>query len=251
MLITDKDRVRRLVSLPDAKPHWTRRLRASKVAIVGMGGLGNTSGLYLAAQGVGHLALIDPDKVESHNLGRQILFGPADVGRSKVEAARQALGSVAPDAFLEAKKVALTCENEQTLLTGYDVIVDGLDNWKARVLLNHFSVRHRIPVVFGGAIGYEAQVYVVDGGNPCMQCLFGDDPYEEQDCAVQGVLGPVVGMAGTVQAQEVLKSLLNTGDVLRGRIWTYDAFRNLSRVVPFASRSQCPVCRDKELEYGR
>ncbi|MCL4496166.1 MAG: HesA/MoeB/ThiF family protein [Firmicutes bacterium] len=251
MVITEKERVRRLVSLPEAKPGWIRRLRQSRVAIVGIGGLGNASALYLAAQGVGHLTLIDPDEVEPHNLGRQILFGPPDVGRPKVEAACRTLRFIAPDISLAAEAAALTDEKQETLLAGHDVIVDGLDNWEARLILNRFSVHHRVPVVFAGAIGYEAQVYVVNGGKPCMQCLFGDDGFVEQSCALLGVLGPVAGMAGTVQAQEVLKLLLNTGDGLQGRIWTYDAFRNVSRVVGFTPRAQCPVCGGKEHEYGR
>ncbi len=250
MVITDKERVRRLISLPEAKPHWAQLLRGGKVAIVGMGGLGNASSLYLAAQGVGHLTLIDPDEVAAHNLGRQILFGPADVGRPKVEACRRTLQFIAPDAVIETKTMTVTRDNYEMLLSGYDVIVDGLDNWDARVLLNLFSIHHHVPVVFAGAIGYEAQIYVVNGGKPCMQCLFGEEGYEDQDCALMGVLGPVAGMAGTVQAQEVLKILLNTGEVLQERIWTYDAYRNVSRVVRFTPRPQCSACGGN-FEYGR
>ncbi|WP_053960831.1 HesA/MoeB/ThiF family protein [Sulfobacillus thermosulfidooxidans] len=242
MVITDKERVRRLVSLPDAKPSWATRLKESRVAIVGMGGLGNASALYLTAQGVGHLTLYDPDRVNAHNLGRQILFRPTDINRFKVEAAREHLQELAPRASFQIEPVALNEDNAEELLKGHDVIIDGLDNWNTRTVLNRFSVRHHVPVVFAGAIGYEAQVYVVNGGKPCLQCLFGDSPYADQNCALTGVLGPVVGMAGTVQAQEALKILLHAGDLLQGRIWTYDAYRAQSRIIQFTARRDCAVC---------
>lgn len=242
MVITDKERVRRLVSLPDAKASWAERLRQSRVAMVGMGGLGNASAAYLVAQGVGHVILVDPDQVDGHNLGRQILFQPPDIGRMKVDAAKERLQQMAPEVSVRTEAVALDGDNADELLSGYDVVVDGSDNWATRVILNRFSVRQNIPVVFAGAIGYEAQVSVIKGGRPCLECLFGDTPLADQNCAVMGVLGPVVGMAGTIQAQEVLKLLLNTGEPLQGRIWTYDAYRGISRIVGFPTRPGCSAC---------
>lgn len=226
------------------------RLKLSHVAIVGVGGLGNPVAMYLATQGVGRLTLVDPDIVEPHNLGRQVLFTPDDIGRKKVEAARDALVRLAPSISVHIVGQALTEQNMDGLLASVDLVVDGLDRGEPREWLNRYSVVTGVPVVFGGAIGYEAQVFVVRGGRPCLFCLFGAVNEAAEDCAVSGVLGPVVGMAGTVQAQEALKLLLGVGDLLIGRIWTYDAYSGTTRVLAFPPRKDCPVCGGYDSDHA-
>lgn len=241
-VITDKERVRRLLALPGVKPERVNRLRDARVAVVGMGGLGNPASQYLVAQGVGHLTLIDPDVVAAHNLSRQLLFSLGDVGRLKVEAARDALIRIAPSCHIDLYPEALNENNAASVLAGADVVVDGLDQGAPREILNRYSVHTKVPVFFGGGIGYEAQVFGVQGGRPCLYCLFGSVALVAEECAVAGVLGPVVGMAGLVQAQEVLKWLLGVGEPLLGRLWTFDAYSGRTRILTIPARPDCPVC---------
>ncbi|MBX5466051.1 MAG: HesA/MoeB/ThiF family protein [Firmicutes bacterium] len=249
--MADKERVRRLLALPGVRPHSLERLLAARVAVVGMGGLGCAAALYLAGQGVGHLTLIDPDRVAAHNLGRQVLYAPEDVGRLKVEAAGSALRRLRPELSLSLWPHALGPENADFLLAGHDLVLDGLDQGVPRDLLNRWAVAHGVPVVFAGAIGYEAQVLVVAGGQPCLFCLFGSVADAAQDCAVEGVLGPVVGMAGMVQAQEALKLLLGVGRPLIGRLWTWDAYAGRTRILAVPPRPDCPVCASGPVAVGQ
>jgi molybdopterin/thiamine biosynthesis adenylyltransferase len=239
---SDKERVRRLVALPGVRPESLSKLASARVAIVGVGGLGNPSALYLAAQGVGHLTLVDGDTVAQHNLGRQILFRPEDVGRLKVDAAAEALWRIRPELDLTTVAAHLEDSNWRAVLANHDVVLDGLDQGLPRDLLNRWAVETGRPVVFAGAIGYEAQVFVVQGGRPCLHCLFGSVAEVTEDCAVAGVLGPVVGMAGLVQAQEALKLLLQVGRPLVGRLWLWDAFSGSTRILEVPPRPDCPVC---------
>jgi len=248
-VINDKERVRRLVALPGIKPDRIRALRQATVAIVGVGGLGQASAQYLAAQGVGHIRLIDPDEVALHNLSRQVLLTPADVGRLKVEAVRDALVRQAPTVTVDMHPVALASDNLASLLDGADLILDGLDQGVPRDELNRYAVETGRPVLFAGAIGYEAQVFGVAGGQPCLACLFGSVAESVADCAVTGVLGPVVALAGLVQAQEALKWLLGIGRPLFGRLWQWDGFSLTTRILDIPPRPDCPVC-GKGDRYG-
>jgi len=239
---SDKERVRRLTALPGVRRDSLARLQAARVALVGVGGLGNASAPYLVAQGVGHLTLIDGDTVAAHNLGRQILFSPQDVGRPKVEAAQAALRRLRPEVDLTLLPYSLDEHNWAEVLAAHDVVLDGLDQGPPRDLLNRWAVATGKPVVFAGAVGYEAQVFVVQGGQPCLHCLFGSVAELAEDCAVTGVLGPVVGMAGLVQAQETLKLLLSVGRPLVGRLWAWDAYAGTTRILDIPARPDCPVC---------
>lgn len=238
----DKERVRRLVALPEVRAESVERLQAARVAIVGMGGLGNPCALYLAAQGIGHLTLIDPDVVEAHNLGRQILYGPQDVGRAKVDAARDSLVRVQPHAAVRVFADTLAADNIERLLFGHDIVLDGLDSGATREVLNAWAVASSTPVLFAGAIGYEAQVFGVREGGPCLSCLWGSVADRGQDCAQEGILGPVAGMAGMIQAQETLKFLLGVGTQVWGKLWTYDGYRLQSRTLTVPQRGDCAVC---------
>lgn len=239
---SDTERFRRLIALPDVRPNLVAKLASSRVAVIGAGGLGSASALYLAAAGVGMLKLIDPDIVALHNLGRQILFTPEDVGQSKVSVAGQVLSRQNPALQVITMPVALEEENIAELLTDVDIVLDGVDNGKTRDVLNKWCIRNKKPIIFAGAIGYEAQVFGMNGLAPCLACLFGSVADADENCATSGILGPVVGMAGMVQAQEALKFILGVGHPLWGRLWTYDAFSGTTRILNIRPRATCEVC---------
>lgn len=243
-VVRDVDRVRRLVALPDVKPALLEKLARARVAMVGMGGLGCGSAPYLAAAGVGRLLLIDPGRVAASDVGRQVLYGPRDVGRLKVEVAAERLAQQNPELAIDCEPVALDADSAAALLAGAAVVLDGLDDGRARDVLNAWAVREKgAPVIFGGALGYEGQVTVVPpGGRPCLSCLFGSVADAPAECSVAGVLGPLVGMVGALQAAEALKWILGVGQALTGRLWLVDLFSGASRVVPMPRRAACPVC---------
>ena len=242
-VVRDVDRVRRLVALPDVKPALLEKLARATVAVVGMGGLGCGAAPYLAAAGVGRLVLIDPGRVARSDLGRQVLYGPQDVGRLKVEVATERLAQQNRELALGCEPAALHAGNAAALLAGASVVVDGLDDGRTRDVLNAWAVRGQAPVVFGGALGYEGQVTVVPpGGHPCLACLFGSVADAPAECSVAGVLGPLVGMVGALQAAEALKWILGVGQALTGRLWLVDLFSATSRLVPMPPRPACPVC---------
>ncbi len=241
-VISDKERVRRLVSLPGVKPERVARLRDTTVAIVGVGGIGQAAAQHLVAQGVGGLILIDPDRVEAHNLSRQILLTPPTVGQFKVDAAAERLWELSPTAQIEQRRNQLDEANVDALLQEAAIVLDGVDLGQPREVLNRYAMRSGKPVFFAGATGYEAQVFGVHGGQPCLTCLFGSVADVADDCAATGVLGPVVGMAGLVQAQEVLKWVLRVGQPLVGRLWQWDGFSGSTRIMTIPARTDCPVC---------
>ncbi|MCL8207156.1 MAG: HesA/MoeB/ThiF family protein [Actinomycetia bacterium] len=242
-VIRDPDRVRRLLALPHVRPKAMEALAQARVALVGLGGLGSGSAPYLAAAGVGTLVLVDPDRVAATDLGRQILYTPDDVGAPKVAAAAARLRAMNPAVRIEARAEAVEADNVDALLAGCDVVLDGLDQGAPREVLNRYAVMRGVPLVFAGALGYEGQVMVVPGGGrPCLACLFGDLEGAVGDCATQGVLGPLVGMVGALEAQEALKLLMGLGTPLAGRLWLYDAYTGDTRVVTVPPRPDCRVC---------
>ena len=242
-VVRDVDRVRRLVALPDVRPAMLDKLAGATVAMVGMGGLGCGSAPYLAAAGVGRLVLIAPGRVAATDLGRQVLYGPADIGGLKVDVAADRLARQRPALSIVRYPVALTADNAAALLQGADVVVDGLDDGSTRDVLNAWAVGGAAPVVFGGALGYEGQVTVVPaGGRPCLACRFGSVADAPAECSVEGVLGPLVGVVGSLQAAEALKWILGAGHVLTGRLWLVDLFTGAMRVVAVPARRGCPVC---------
>lgn len=241
-VISDKERVRRLVSLPGVKPERVARLQHTAVAIVGVGGIGQAAAQHLVAQGVGRVLLIDPDRVEAHNLSRQILLTPHTVGQFKVDAVAERLWELSPAVQIEQRRDRLDEGNVDALLQEATIVLDGLDLGQPREVLNRYAVRSGKPVFFAGATGYEAQVFGVHGGKPCLTCLFGSVADVADDCAVTGVLGPVVALAGVVQAQEVLKWVLQVGQSLVGRLWQWDGFSGSTRIMTIPPRTDCPVC---------
>ena len=215
------------------------------MAVVGAGGLGCPAALYLGAAGVGTLGLIDADVVDLSNLQRQVLYGSADVGRPKVDVARERLTAQNPDVRVETHAQRLTAANAEALLRGYDVVVDGSDNFPTRYLVNDACVRLGTPAVYGAILRFEGQASVFDARRgPCYRCLFPEPPPPElaPNCAEAGVLGVLPGVIGMLQATEVMKLLLGRGEPLVGRLLVYDALSLEFRTFKISRDPDCVVC---------
>jgi len=218
-----------------------QRLKAARVAIVGMGGVGGPAALYLAAAGVGTLGLIDDDAVGLSNLQRQISFATADVGRPKVEAGAEALTALNPHVQVEPVAERLTDANAARLIEGCDVVLDGTDDFAARFAVNAACVAARIPLVSGALGRWNGQVGVFTG-RPCYRCLTPETPPDAETCARVGVIGALAGVVGSMAALETIKLITGAGDPLTGRLLIYDGLAGASRVVRIAADPACPVC---------
>ena len=243
------ERYSRQLRLPDVGLDGQKRLEASRVLLVGAGGLGSPSAFYLAAAGVGTLRLADDDVVDRSNLQRQILHTEARIGTPKVESAAVALSALNPRTRIEAIRERVTSDNVESLLDGVDVVVDGADNFPARYLLNDACVKLGKPLVYGAVHRFEGQASVFDAGRhrgvaPCYRCLFPEPPPPEAapNCAEAGVLGVLPGVIGLLQATEAIKLLLGIGQPLRGRLLQFDALAMRFRETRLAPDPACPVC---------
>ncbi|WP_017910716.1 molybdopterin-synthase adenylyltransferase MoeB [Xanthomonas sp. SHU 199] len=243
------DRYSRHLRLPEVGVEGQRRLQAARVLLVGAGGLGSPAGFYLAAAGVGQLRIADDDVVERSNLQRQILHGDARIGQAKVDSAAASLGALNPGVRVEAIRERVTADNVERLLQDVDVVLDGSDNFPARYLLNDACVKLGKPLVYGAVQRFEGQVSVFDAGRrrgqaPCYRCLFPEPPPPEfaPNCADAGVLGVLPGIVGLLQANEVLKLLLDIGEPLRGRLLHFDALAMRFRETRLSADPQCPLC---------
>ena len=240
-------RYSRHLLLPEVGVEGQRKLKAASVLLIGAGGLGSPAGLYLAAAGVGRLGVVDFDAVDFSNLQRQILHGTADVGRSKLESARDRLLAVDPELEVDTYETALTSKNAFDLFRGYDVIVDGTDNFPTRYLVNDACVLLKKPNAYGSIFRFEGQasVFAFPGG-PCYRCLYPEPPPPGlvPSCAEGGVLGVLPGVVGTIQATEAIKLILGVGQPLVGRLLLYDAFTMRFRELKLRRDPACPVCGD-------
>ncbi|MDB5101225.1 MAG: moeB2 [Cyanobacteria bacterium RYN_339] len=233
------------LALPEVGPEGQARLGRASVLCVGTGGLGSPAALYLAAAGIGRLGLVDADVVDVSNLHRQILFRTADVGLSKVETAAAALRALNPEIEVVAHPARLTSRNADALLAGYDVIVDGTDNFPTRYLINDVCVRLGKPDVWASIFRFEGQVAVFDAlRGPCYRCLFPAIPPDDEipACAVAGVLGVLPGVLGTTQALEAIKLVLGVGKPLIGRLLTFDALALAWHELRLEKDPDCPAC---------
>ncbi len=226
------------------------RLLASRVLIVGAGGLGSPAALYLAAAGVGRMTLVDDDLVELSNLQRQILHDMAGLGRPKAESGRDALQALNPDVQVRALVERLDEARLRVLALDADVVLDCCDNFATRHAINRACVAARKPLVSGAAIKFSGQISVYDLRDdeaPCYHCLFPEaDDVEELRCATTGVLGPLVGMVGSVQAAEAIKVITGMGEPLVGRLLSVDALRMQWHTIRFRRDPDCPVCARRE-----
>ena len=246
-LLDDAQRARyaRHTLIPEVGEAGQLKLLDSKVLMIGAGGLGSPAALYLAAAGVGTIGLVDADVVDDSNLQRQILHSTSTVGMPKTESAKRRLADLNPDVNVIEYRERLTGENVDALLAGYDVVIDGTDNFPTRYLLNDASLLHRIPVVHSSIFRFEGQLTVFkpfDG--PCYRCLFPQPPPPElaPSCAEGGVLGVLPGIMGSLQAAEALKLLLGIGDSMSGRLLLFDALELSFQEVRLRRDPGCPVC---------
>jgi molybdopterin/thiamine biosynthesis adenylyltransferase/rhodanese-related sulfurtransferase len=243
-----RSRYSRHLLIPEVGEDGQQRLLDARVLLVGAGGLGSPASLYLAAAGVGTLGLVDADVVDESNLQRQIVHSTDRLGEPKVESARRTLEALNPDVAVVPFQERLTSENvDRILAEGWDVIVDGADNFPTRYLVNDASVWHGIPVVHGSIFRFEGQVTVFKPGDgPCYRCLFPQPPPPElaPSCAEGGVLGVLPGIIGSLQANEALKLVLDRGDSLSGRLLLFDALGTTLDEVSVRRNPDCPVCGD-------
>ena len=222
-----------------------QKLKAAKVLCIGAGGLGSPVAMYLAAAGVGTIGIVDFDTVDVSNLQRQILHGTSDVGRPKLASAKDTLLELNPHVNVITHKVALSSANALELFKGYDVVVDGTDNFPTRYLVNDACVLLGIPNAYGSIFRFEGQASVFgtkDG--PCYRCLYPEPPPPGlvPSCAEAGVLGILPGLIGTIQATEAVKIILGVGQTLAGRFMIYDALRMKFRELTLRKDPDCPVC---------
>ena len=238
-------RYSRHLTLPDVGLAGQQRLKASRILVIGAGGLGSPVALYLAAAGVGTLGLVDFDVVDVTNLQRQLLHGTADVGRSKLDSARDRIRDINPHVHVETYPTRLTAANALEILRGYDLVVDGTDNFATRYLTNDACVLLGKPNVYGSIFRFEGQASVFSTvGGPCYRCLFAEPPPHGMvpSCAEGGVLGVLPGMIGTIQAAEALKLALGVGSSLAGRLLLVDALTMEFRTVKLRRDPACPAC---------
>jgi adenylyltransferase/sulfurtransferase len=233
--------------LPEVGIEGQRRLKGAKVLLVGAGGLGSPLGLYLGAAGVGTLGVCDFDRVDETNLHRQLLHDTCDVGRSKVESARERIAAINPNVHVRGHEMQLRASNIRELIRGYDLVADGSDNFATRYVVNDACVLEKIPLVWGAVFQFEGQASVFGlPGGPCYRCLYPDPPPPGAvpNCAEGGVLGVLPGIIGLIQANEVLKLILGKGEPLRGRLLLFDALGAQFREVRLSRDPKCPVCGD-------
>jgi adenylyltransferase/sulfurtransferase len=243
----------RQMVLPELKSEGQERLRRSKVVVVGLGGLGTISALYLALAGVGYLRLVDQDTVELNNLHRQVLYGLDSLRYPKVEAAAERIGQVNPDVKVEPLPENVRESNVNEVVKGMDCVVDGLDNMRTRYLLNRACVNMGIPYVFGAAIGIEGNLSVfAPPETPCLECVLPnlDDRYLPT-CDVRGVLGATTGIIGSMQAMETIKLLAGMGDSLKGKLMVCDFRDMFFTTIEIFKRADCPVCQVKPAAPSR
>lgn len=241
-------RYARHLALPEVGLEGQKRLKAGRVLCVGAGGLGSPLALYLAAAGVGTIGMVDFDIVDESNLQRQILHGTKDIGRSKLESAVDRLADVNPHVHVVTHDTRLSSANALEILSEYDVIVDGTDNFPTRYLVNDACVLLGKPNVYGSVFRWEGQVSVfATEGGPCYRCLFREPPPPGlvPNCAEGGVLGVLPGIIGSTQAMETIKILLDVGSTLAGRLLIFDALEMTWREVTLRRNPTCPVCGDE------
>jgi molybdopterin/thiamine biosynthesis adenylyltransferase/rhodanese-related sulfurtransferase len=242
-----RNRYQRHLLLSEVGEQGQLKLLDSKILLLGAGGLGSPAALYLAAAGVGTLGIIDMDVVDESNLQRQILHNLERVGERKVDSAKKTLTAMNPDIDVVTYDVRLGADNVVNIISGYDVIVDGTDNFPTRYLVNDASLLERIPVVHGSIFRFEGQVTVFDPyRGPCYRCMIPEPPPAElaPSCAEAGVLGVLPGIVGSIQALEAIKLILGVGDPLVGRLLAYDALEESFRTFKVRRDPQCPACGD-------
>jgi adenylyltransferase/sulfurtransferase len=246
-------RYSRHLIMPEVGVEGQKRLKAASVLLIGAGGLGSPLALYLAAAGVGRIGLVDFDVVDFSNLQRQVLHGTPDVGRPKLQSARDKLLAINPEVRLDLHETKVTSANALSLIGPYDVVIDGTDNFPTRYLVNDACVLLRKPNVYGSIFRFDGQASVFHPGQgPCYRCLYPEPPPpgEVPSCAEGGVLGILPGLIGCIQATEAVKLILGRGSPLVGRLLLYDALQMSFREFKVRRNPRCPICGDNPTIKG-
>lgn len=240
-----RERYARHIMLESFGEEGQQRLLDGKVLIIGVGGLGSPAAIYLAAAGVGTIGIADPDVVELSNLQRQIAHSGNDLGSPKVTSAQQKMTALNEDVHVVSYQLRIDPENIANLIDAYDFVIDATDNFAAKFLINDACVSAGKPYSHGGILKFDGQsLTVLPGESPCYRCIFPEPPPAETAlaCSRAGVIGVLPGIIGTIQATEAIKFLLGKGDLLAGRLLTYNALSMKFREVPIRQNPDCPVC---------
>ena len=238
-------RYSRQIMLPQIDIEGQQKLLAANILIVGAGGLGSPAAIYLAAAGVGNITIYDDDEVDLSNLQRQIAHHTADIGIDKVISTQQTLNKLNPDVNVRAVKQRLAGELLDLEVIKADVVLDCSDNFITRFAINSACVRHQKPLVSGAAIRFEGQVSVFTPGknnSPCYNCLYHSEGEEAQTCATNGVIAPITGIVGSIQALEAMKLIVGAGETLIGRLLLIDGLTMEFNVMKFKKNPLCPTC---------
>ena len=235
------DRYARHLVLKEIGGAGQQKLKDAGVLVVGAGGLGAPAALYLAAAGVGRIGIVDPDKVALSNLQRQVIYATGDVGRAKVIAAAERLCALNDMTEVDALDFALNAENARELVRGFDLVVDGTDDFATRFIVNDACAATGRPLV-SGAIGRWTGQVGVFSGKPCYRCLVPEIPPDAETCSAVGVVGALAGVIGSMMAMEAIKLIAEAGEPLTGRLLIYDGLAAASRTVRVMADASCPVC---------
>lgn len=239
------ERYSRHIILKEVGVKGQKKLLNASVLIIGAGGLGAPAAMYLAAAGVGHIGIVDADEVDLSNLQRQIIHSTADIGKAKVKSAKESMLAINPDIKVDTYRTFVTSENIMELLKDYDFIIDGTDNFPAKFLINDACVMAKKPFSHAGIIRFQGQLMTyVPGEGPCYRCVFKNPPPKDAvpTCKQAGVIGAMGGVIGSLQAMEAVKYIIGQGDLLTGRLLTYDALKMQFRTVPLPKDCHCVVC---------
>ena len=237
----------RHIMLPPIGASGQETLLTAKILIIGLGGLGSPAALYLAASGIGHLYLNDFDHVDLSNLQRQITHYTDDIGTDKVISTQQTLNKINPDTRVTAVKQRLMGIELEKAVSNADVVLDCTDNFTTRFTINKACVKYKTPLVSGAAIRFEGQVSVFVAGDeaPCYNCLYSERGEDLQNCATNGVISPITGIIGSIQAMETMKIIMNIGEVLTGRLLLLDGLSMQWNEMKLRKNPVCPTCHSK------
>lgn len=239
-------RYARHVVLPEIGEAGQDKLLASSVLVIGAGGLGSASLGYLAAAGIGRIGIVEPDRVELSNLQRQILFETADIGQPKVQAAADRLEEINPGARIELFPTRITAENAAGLIIPFDLVIDGSDNFSTRFAVAEACYHAQKTLISAAISGFSAQASTFKPHfgppHPCYRCLVPHLPERETDCAQEGIVGPLAGLMGSLQALEAIKELLGIGISLSGSLWVYNALSAQIKTIALPRNPGCPLC---------
>jgi len=238
-------RYSRQMMLPEIDAEGQQRLADARVLIIGLGGLGSSSSIYLAAAGVGHLVLVDFDEVDISNLQRQIVHATKDIGRLKVDSAREHLLELNPETKITTIDHKIENAELEEQIKSATVVLDCSDNFQTRFAINETCVKHKTPLVSGAAIRFEAQVSVFNSqheDSPCYRCLYGDEIEVEQTCTANGVIAPLLGIVGSIQACEAMKIIMELGETLEGKLLLLDVLHMEWHTAKLNKDPACPVC---------